>query len=1103
MLENRAVSIVKASAGSGKTFRLTLHYISVLLSGFNKHKRIMAVTFTNKATAEMKERILGVLEGLAKDSRTAAIESYREKLLQTLPDTSRDSLRADAERAYLHILHDYSNFAISTIDTFVQKVVRSFGHELGMDTGYRIETNRYRVIAELTERLHTSLDERPDLTRWIVQLAKRQIRANKSWNYERVLAQVASEIFSEPFWDFEQALNLAGDEAIFIRTFETAQKYVDLVQLEIYKRIMQINKLVSEAGVSQQEVAGKSRHAVFLLSRVRKNQIETEILQLERLWEYAGEETKWLPKKSKKEAEILALFHAVGPLLQQLQQYYEKEKATYFLSLALVNEIHYLRLIVEMSRLLAAYRREHRVLLISDANRLLNGITREQGEHLSFIWEKTGVRYQHFLMDEFQDTSVKQWANFKPLIKNAISEWEGPLEDHLLVGDVKQSIYRWRNGDWRILHQGAESDLGTPYVKNEQLAENYRSAERIVTFNNKVFQQGAKWLQLQVNTMVLKERGPGFYEKYWVEKTGYDRVIAEAYAQTEQQVPQKQKALQGFVEIQRLEVQNNSRRGTQAQQEALQQTADRLYAWIVEEKRYRPAQIGILVRNRKHANNLIDFLSQDLIRRNAPEAYQVISGDALLLRNNNGVKLLVESLRFLQVPVEEGQLYRARCIFLYRQILKQEYGDLTADQWLHLDKHPELLPGNISGDRERLEQMSVSELVEYLIEVYRLNGNAGASVQVHLPYLLAFRDIIDQYTQLGDGSIQGFMQWWDEEQDACSLPVQESDASVQVMTIHKAKGLAFDVVMLPFLDWKVGEIKSTDPIWVDLEGTPFAALQQIPLAIRKKEVIVKSSLALRYFEEWMLRAMDCINEVYVAFTRARKHLFMNLIESKDRPNSFIAGDIVRFALEALGADAANLYDTHLPDPVPETEKQSGEDPEDTWVFDQYAQGSYLKQSSGKEKAEKHAEQRDTYVRRGTLAHHLLARVDDVKALDAELTKMQKEGLVLQEEISVLRNLVCNTLEHPELKALQEGATVIYRERPILDTNGNIYRPDKILIKGDRAIVIDFKFTGSETPKHRKQVQEYQKLLSGMHYKSVSAFLFYGNTGKLIEMEGEK
>ena len=1100
MNNHKPVSIVKASAGSGKTFRLTLHYIAVLLRGPKKHKKIMAVTFTNKATGEMKERILTVLEGLAKDMDSTFIENYRGKLLEVLSGESRESIQKKAEGAYRDILHDYGNFSISTIDKFVQKVVRSFELELGFDAAYRIETNRHKVVVELTAMLHRSLDERPDLTRWIVQLAKRRILENKSWNYERTLAQIAGEIFSEPFWDFEQAM--AKNDAIFLQAFETAEQVVAKVHEEIFKRFSQISNMLRASSISTQDVANKSRHAVFQLLNITKKQVEAQIQKIDRLWVYAEMEDKWLPKQSKKSEEISELFHAVAPMLSDLQWYYESEKEAYFLSLALLNELHYIRLIVEMSRLLAEYRKTNRVLLISDASRLLNGITQEEGENLSFIWEKTGIRYEHFLMDEFQDTSVKQWENFKPLIKNAISEWSGPLEDHLLVGDVKQSIYRWRNGDWRILHREAESDLGSGFVRNEALVENYRSAPEIVHFNNKIFKEGAKWLQGHVNDFVLKQRGDDFYKTYWVEQAGYDQVITQAYAQTEQQVPEPYNTLEGHVEIQVLEVQNNAHRSTQVLQEALQGTADRLYQWIVDEKRYKPAQIGILVRSGKQADRLIDFLYQDLVQRNNPEAYQVISGDALLLAQNDAVKLLIETIRFIQAPTGEEQLYKATCVFLYRQIFKKRYSALTPNQWLDLHELPDVLPGNMIAELEQLKQMPISGLVEHLIATYQLNG-IESTLDVHLPYLLAFRDTIEQYNQLGDGSSLGFLQWWDEEHESFALPVQESGSSVQVMTIHKSKGLAFDVVMLPFLDWKLGEIKPSDPIWVNLEQTSFGEFKQFPLVFRNKDILIKSSLAFRYFEEWMLSAMDCINEVYVAFTRAKKHLFMNLIESKTGAKSFIVGDIVRFALEALGPESKMLYDSSLST----DKKRSGVDPkvdaERSWVLERYTQGPYLQQAFGHEDHTESPVHREAYVRRGVLAHLLLSKVNNGLELDVELQRMCVDGLILEEEVQVLAALVRSTLEHPGLKALQEGATVTHKERPILDPQGRMYIPDKVLVKGDEVIVIDFKFTESESSNHKKQVQDYQKLLLEMHYHSVRAFLYYGNTGKLIEMEVAK
>ena len=496
MPQQKALKLVRASAGSGKTFALTAHYLTLLFSGKGKFREILAVTFTNKATAEMKERILGALEQLALSGYEKS--NFSPILKNNFPEISDLEIKAKASEIYSSILHDYSRFSVSTIDGFVQQLIRSFAFELNLDSGYKLELNQDKVKEELVSALNLRLEKDPELLEWVTNLAIERINDGNDWNYQKSLKDLASEIFKERYYPFQEAMLIMGKDQgkEFNALRAEVNQGITVFKKDIIDQASKIYELFELSGIEKGMLDQQSNNPLFKLDKIVAEKFE----YVNSFKKYLDNFDQWPHKSLKDTSVIMHLFESINPLLKALVEAYNTGSAMYDTYRAIAKNSAYLRLMQGMADLLKNYRSENKTLLISDAQQLLRGITGSDVDNPSFIWEKTGNKFKHFLFDEFQDTSSFQWMNFLPLVKNAIAEGSpGIQSSHLVVGDVKQSIYRWRNGDWRILHSKLRQDLLADNVAEEELSFNRRSSENVIRFNNFLFQKLPSILQNQLN----------------------------------------------------------------------------------------------------------------------------------------------------------------------------------------------------------------------------------------------------------------------------------------------------------------------------------------------------------------------------------------------------------------------------------------------------------------------------------------------------------------------------------------------------------------------------------------------------------------------------
>lgn len=1083
---SKPVKILQASAGSGKTFSLTAHYLTLLFSGENKYREILAVTFTNKATEEMKTRILQVLVGFAKGDSSKKIEDYRVLVLASHPALNAESLQLKADKIYSKILHDYSRFSVSTIDGFVQKVIRGFAFELGLDSGYSLEMNYDKVKQELTTKLEKLLDEKENLLHWVVELALDRISNNKSWNYNKELLQLVGEVFKDKFNAFEEAVKGFGTES----TDAVFKKYIDFSNTLIKKFEEDIIALATTAaeimegiGCSAEDFKGKSRSPLLKFESIKNGNFEgvPKVLTLK------DEEENWLQK-----GKPNTLFVEINPILHLLADVYDNGLGGYILAKAFIKNGYFLRLMQEIAVLLVQYREDNETLLISDAQKLLNEIAADSGENPSFIWEKMGTKYRNFLFDEFQDTSANQWDSFKALVGNSVATHDGSLHDHLIVGDAKQSIYRWRDGDYKLLHQKAKADLEPCNVLDDRLEENYRSTEEIIHFNNQLYRNLAVQLQNKINGEISPD-DEGLCHFWNDTKNQYGTIITDIYEGVSQNThPKTIKG--GIIKIKKVPFEKkadhtegqgdteNKDAAPENKKEALLMEMVQEVTHLLMEKGYQQKEIGVLVRSNAEATEVVHALMG--------AGFDVLSGEALKIGSSSAIKLVINTLKLLTVSPDNSALYKANCIALYAQLHEKPINgdDYFALKETSIENLHHVLPAGFCANYKAWMALPVSELIEKIISAFGLDTYQKNDINPFLPYLLAFRDLTNKSTLQGEKGFSAFLKWWEEEGQSKNLPSPETANAIQVMTIHKSKGLAFRAVFIPFCDWSLGGMPNK-PFWVPTAGTPYDALQTIPLQFTSQ--LKSSSVAKYYFEELLMNYLDALNSLYVATTRAKDYLYISFPEKK-KPSLTHVGD----AVFNVYADGFEHRDEIIIGSF--SDKSDGMENYDSLNLIAYPTTNRLEEiyEETENRPQKYIDNITKSGKKGSNLHLIMADVNKITEIRPAVEKLMLDGLINEDEVIEYINQIEEVLAHPELRALLNQNASQINEKSIIGMDGKMYRPDKLVVNGKEVSIIDYKFTAEESESHVIQITHYKDLIEAMGYENVKPYLYYASLKKL-------
>ncbi|MCL7989355.1 UvrD-helicase domain-containing protein [Sphingobacterium sp. lm-10] len=1113
------LKILKASAGSGKTFSLTIHYLTLLLNNENSYREILAVTFTNKATAEMKERILSVLQGLAEGNQNPKIVDFRNILLAQSPEWTEAIIQEKAHQVYRRILHDYSHFTVSTIDGFSQKVIRSFTYELHLDAGYKVEMNINKVKAELTVMLNQLLDDRPDLLEWIIEYAEKKIANNENWNYRQQLLSLAGLIFSENFQEFDAHILKNDARKVFESLNQESATMTTGYTDALAEAIRTFQDIYSASGIQAEELKGKSRNPVFSASKLGSKVSNLSNSQLkeriEKFTKLIDHEDAFTDQQKQVRYDLMAQFR---PVLQNMAEI-EKLFPTFVAYQSVQANLYFLRLLKEMSDLLARWRKENSAQLISDSQLLLSKLGLDAHNDPTFIWEKIGNRFRYFLFDEFQDTSRTQWKNYSPLLINALGNATRELSEHLIVGDVKQSIYRWRNGDWRILLQQVEEQVGSAFhliesdksnfIASETLDVNYRSLPHIIQFNNHIYAGLPTHLQQVLNAHVAEALSAE--DLAWWHQSGNDRMLVKAYENSQQAVPagkQRPDAPQGEIDLVYLPVTEGRFRSNRVAADAIQKLCEQIGEWISSGK-YRANQIGILVRRNKEAQDIIQALMA--YKQNTNLSFEVISGDALSLQANDAIQLLIETLRAIVYGSDKHSVHKANMAYLYQILQNQQAFD--QENWLlfkenDIQRLHAILPQTLIEFWDQWPRLPLVQLIERLMDIFGFSEPGN----LHIPYLLAFKDLVAGFSANGERGIHLFLTYWEEDGYRAVLPSGGKVDAIEVTTVHKSKGLAYDVVMIPFAAWNLDGMTLGD-FWINADGTPFEALGKIPLKYTSS--LGQSLFYKQYFEEMLFNYMDALNTCYVATTRAIKHLYITApffketvdkktgeINGLEIKNDYISDAIYQvldvpdspFVIEESELRIHDLITT------PATTTSASSDA-NTVSIAQYPISAELDQAWSKSSRRPLTmlPQVEKAAQYGIMAHEILSEVANEQEIEARINQYIEEGILAKDDQEELRKQIHQVWHHPRISEWLTPNYKTWNEASIITKDGETIRPDKVFTNATDTIVLDFKFTQGDYVGHQAQVDKYMQALRNLGYQNVKGFLYYALSNQLQEV----
>lgn len=1089
------LKIYSASAGAGKTYTLTQEYLKLVFVNPSYYKRILAVTFTNKATEEMKSRIIESLADLAKGSQ----EDHYPVIAKHIGKSGRQ-VQYIAQEILSNILHDYSHFAVTTIDSFFQKVLKGFVKELGVHGGFNIELDQDKVIETITKNMISKIGEDRQLRSWIFDFVNDNVEKGKSWNVKSTLQELGKEVLAENF----RIIESKG----FGSVKDTDALRVYLEKLKVYneKFVTHLEVLGKKALAMMQEHSlvyldfsyGKSGFASYFVKMSEKC-LEAPS---KRVLEAVDTIDKWSSKKSEKKEAIESIyFNGLNALLKEIIQYYFDHIHYYNSNQSILDSIYVYGVYNNLISELQDYRNDQGVLMISDISALLNDIIGQN--NAPYIYEKVGSFYKHYLIDEFQDTSNLQWFNFKPLLENGLGEGKGSL----IVGDVKQAIYRWRGGDWRLLLEGVENDIGEEWIEKDNLPKNYRSTKEVIRFNNTLFKAAPQILESYFENELLSVREGAFSddwkERYDLMSQYFSGKVSKAYVDAFQEFPGN-KLDEGNVQLRFWEKEKESTFHEFLRIE-LKSVID-----VLLSKGECLKDMAILVRSKREAKWIADCL-QSYNKEGGENStqYNAIVSGALRYESNLGVRVLLKAMRYLQEPNDRINLYE-----LLNLSLEIKGGVFQSIEFMSVDEKniADYLPEEFIQQQARLSKMPVYELIQLLMIHFKL-----VETEENWPYFQSFNDIVVNYTRSNNPDLSSFLKFWKESGGTKSPVLSDDQDAIQIQTIHKSKGLQYKHVMIPFCNWSFHHNpRHTNLIWAYSDEDPYQTYPYFPVDYKKG--LERSVYSMHYFDEMLQVLMENLNILYVACTRAENSLICFGEKSKKRKDkiaslnaSDVLLDLMQFKVEgeqkwmncsSYWSDDFLVFDYGNGSSIKKVSK-------DYLVSDyqlkRYVIEEYREKLSIRKKSERffNGQSNDGQldaVNYGLLMHEVLAEINVLEDLEKVLAKKCQEGRLKLSDLPKVKEQVSRLLLLPEMKGWYSDRWVVKNEQLIIDPNSSYdKRPDRVLVDGDEAVVIDFRFGSVHSSQYKNQVKGYMKVLSQMGYYPVKGYLLYGEEGVVEEV----
>ncbi len=1089
------LKIYKASAGSGKTHALTKQYLTMAFNSAEKFMRILAVTFTNKAAEEMKQRIISELNNIITDGE-------KSNHFQTLAETFKNkNIQIEALKIRDNILHNYSQFAIGTIDSFVQKVIRAFAYEINVPAGYKIEMDYDKVINDVTNILYSKINEDKELQKWLTTYATYKIEEGKSWDFREEIQSLCAEIFKERFQSFELENSRENNKTLLTQLLNEVIAIKRSFEQAMLNIAQQTTSILKKYSIDKDELGRNfTTIANYLTEKIAEKRdyqpLVTVIKAIDNM-------DTWHAKNASQEikTKINLLFYDINNLLAQATTLYTDQYTNYLSACNVLANFHSFGILNDIAEVLPKYRDDNNLLLISDSTLLLKKII--DNNDSDFVYEKVGTRYQNILIDEFQDTSGFQWHNFKPLIQNTMAS--GNI--NLIVGDIKQSIYRWRGGDWKLLLSEVKNDIGETRIQEYTLDTNWRSKKNIISFNNVLFFFAAKFLQNSYNEELHSIIDNNLKNKML--EQNYDKILLNAYQDSYQFLPDETRSggrvVVNFINCKRQEVKKQWKKQAH---NSIAETIDNL----LKNKDYSPKDITILVRKNREGKEIVDILMEYMKNNPSAEKYNIISSESLFINTSSSVRLLIAALKY--IFDKEDSINRAILIYEYQNFNKNQITNLNQifDTNNKTELH-EFLPQEFINQYHTLRGYALYELVEVLISLFKLN-----EYQNEHSYLRTFQDVILDFTKKEYSDLDLFLEWWKDNGHKISVQLSDKQDAVTIMTIHKSKGLAFKIVIIPFCDWNIDHNPMLAPIiWCKPEAEPYNKFAYLP--IKYKSELAKTIFQKDYFDEKLYAHMDALNMLYVALTRAEEELIIFApTDASDKIQN--VADLIYNTVNISNQDFTDndkkyigLKQFFSPDSFVvninqdyteiDTIKANKITEQNSFVITDYANCKWRDRLSIVLHAEdffiKSIQKVKEKVDYGNLMHEIFANIIDINDIDYVMERMQIAGKIDEQDIQLLKTKIQDIFQEEIIKEWFSDKWSVVTEKEILTADGEIKIPDRILFGKDKIVVIDFKF-GETNEKYTAQVHEYMKIIAELsNNKNITGYLYYANNKKAIEI----
>ena len=1025
--------VYNASAGSGKTFTLVKEYLKVLLTSEDMYtfQKVLAITFTNKAAGEMKERVLSNLEDFAAGKENDLLQIILQEIT-----VDKTIIKERSQKILDAILQNYSAFSITTIDSFTHKIIKNFAYDLGLSLNFEVEMDAVSLLNESVDLLISKIGTDQKLTNLLIEYSLGKTDDDKSWDISRDLNEFAKVLLNED--DVKHFRNLADKQ---LEDFTNLKSKLISHQREIKKSFQKVGSdclgLIANNGLESKNFIRGTIPKFF--TDINQKSFDFSFVTRSETIEKAINNHQYYTKST---SAVIA--QTIESIVPEIIRFYEQAKEIYgqfvLYRLALKSLIP-LAVLNNINQELETIKEENNIRLNAEFNQLISDNIKNQPA--PFIYERIGQRFQHYYIDEMQDTSVLQWQNLIPLIDNALAQENSNL---LLVGDGKQAIYRWRGGKAeQFIDLGSETN--NPFFIDKEIRNldtNFRSYSEIINFNNSFFQHTANFLQNE----------------------SYKNLFLEGNRQLE-----------------------NSKKGGYVSLDFLQKEEDKndekvKYPKKVLEKinqlkgEFSLNEICILTRTKKDGIAIANYLSENGI--------EIVSSETLLLQNSSNIKFIIDLLQIIQNPFDEETRFEA-LYFLHQHLKTNEAKHQFCNQFVKLNNDlffNELKNYGISFNISNFHQLPFYEKIEEIIRAFQLINSSDAYIQF-------FLDVVLEQQRKGT-DVGAFLEFWELKKDKLSIVAPESANAVQVMTIHKSKGLEFPVVIFPC---DVDIYRQINPkVWLDNLPNDFENFDELLVSYNKDLSLVNDRGLAIYNQQREELELDNFNLLYVTLTRAVEQLHVITeykIAAKGEENTnFYSGVFINY-LKSIHLWNDELLTYNFGDnnrvSTKETKTSIAEIQQDFIATPWQDHNLVLLASSSKLWNTEQGKAIDF----GNLLHDIFAKIITKNDIDKVIAQYHQQGLLNEYQLQEITRDINEVVNHSKLIDYFSDEVIIYNEREIVAIDNQIIIPDRLVFIDDKVVIIDYK-TGNQSKEHHQQLLKYERVLQSMNFNVANKLLIYIN-----------